>query len=163
MSRITKEIAASVAVKLVAKKAKLRDETNNALKKELTEMVKKTIPKEVFDFHLKFPNYIDTRSNLQLQGNGWNYEYLNLSESLPLRNNYFIPSKDQAKVLRSLYDEYKEHEKDTSNLRRKIENLLYSLRTYNRVNAEFPEATPFLPSIKETGLSINISDIRNEL
>lgn len=35
--------------------------------------------------------------------------------------------------------------------------------TDTNTNLEFPEATPFLPSIKETGLALNISDIRNEL
>lgn len=163
MSRITKEIASVVAKKLVAKKAKSRDEAGKKLEQTLTDMVILLIPKEVLEFNKKHPNYIDLTYALNLEGNGWNYQRIRLSEGLPFKCRAFMPSTKEADILMKLFNEFKSREKHVIALESKIENLLYSLRTYNRVNAEFPEATPFLPSIKETGLSINISDIRNEL
>jgi len=163
MSRITKEIAEQVAKKMTEDKENEIIKINKQLTNTVTDFVLKTIPEEVIEFNEKFKGYIDMRSNVRLIGNGWNYENLSLSKSIPLKKQDFIPNVKQSDILKKLKEEVSDKEKHLQQLRRKIGIALYSLRTYSKVAIEFPEAVPFLPKKQETSLAININDIRAEL
>jgi len=163
MSRITKLIAENVAAKLTEKQDSEIKELKSELSNKFTDIYLKTIPKEVLDFHKKYPEFIETRSNMQISGNGFQYQSLSLNKSFPAKNHIFLPNEKDAKTLLSLVNEISDKKSEHSKLKQEIEVLLFGLRTYTKVNSEFPEATPFLPKTITSALMVNISDLREKL
>lgn len=163
MSRITKQIAENVAIKLTEKQAKEIKDLQSELKDKFTEIYLKTIPKEVLDLFKKHPDFMETRSSMQLQGNGFNYQYIGLNASYPCKNHVFTPSPQDAKILLSQINDVYNKKSELSKLKLEIETLVFGLRTYAKVKSEFPEAAPFLPKATSTALMVNISDLRKKL
>ena len=163
MSRITKQISENVAVKLTEKKDLEIKRLNENLKDKFTEIYLKTIPKEVIDVHAKYPGFIKTRSSVQCTGNGFQWQNLSFSGYIPSTGNTFSPNEKDSKLLLKLLNEIDDKKSELSKLKREIEVLVFGLRTYSRVNIEFPEATPFLPNSASSSLVVNISDLRKKL
>lgn len=164
MSRITKEIAKEVAQKLTEKKREQIKKTDLELRSKLESMIYKRLPKDVVELFKKHPKYFNTKSCFRVSGNGLNYEYLYTNNEIPYtENSSFDPSPEEAKELIKLNNKVTDLKNKKNELFREIENLLYSLRTYSKVIAEFPEAEPFLPKTITNKLTINVSDIRQQL
>jgi len=164
MSRITEEIAKEIAEKLTEKKKEEIKKTELELRSKLEDFIYLKLPKDVVDLFKKQPNYFNTKSCFRVSGFGLNYEYLYTNNEVPyVNNNSFEPSEEQAKILLKLNNKVTDLKKKKSELFRNIENVLYSLRTYTKVIAEFPEAEPFLPKTITNKLSLNVSDIRQQL
>jgi len=163
MSKITRQIAENISAELTKKKALEITQLKQNLIDKFTDIYIKSLPKEVIDLHKKYPEYVNARFRLQLSGNGFQYQYIDLLESLPSKNSIFLPSEKDAKTLHFLINEVDEKEAEYKNLQIEISSLLLGLKTYNRVNSEFPEATPFLPKSMSTALMVNISDLREKL
>lgn len=163
MSRITKLIAENVAVKLTEKQALEIKELKTELSNKFTEIYLKTVPKEILDLHKKYPDFIETRSSFQMSGNGFQYQSLSLNSSFPAKNHCFSPNEVDAKMLLKLLNEIDKKKSELSKLKTEVEALVFGLRTYAKVNSEFPEATPFLPKTITSALMVNISDLRKKL
>jgi len=162
MSNITKAIAQEVAIKLTVKK---RDSLKNEelkLKDDFREIIIKTIPKDVLDCFEKHPSYFDTRTSVQLSGNGFQWESINFGKELPVFRN-FTPDAVTAKKIMILKNKVEDSKKNLSDLQKEIENALFGLRTYKRVEENFPEAFAFLPNKITTSLAINLTDIRQKI
>lgn len=70
MSRITKEIASSIARKLVEDKKKIISSLESKFKQRVKEEFLKTLPFEVIEFSNHFPNFVNKGESLELSGNG---------------------------------------------------------------------------------------------
>lgn len=166
MSRITKEIAHEVALKLTSKKFEEYQKLIEELSLKTFELYSATIPKEIIELSKKFPHYFDFSQHLNVTGNGFSYDQIKISEKSVVRsgNKYFTPSPQDAKVLMTIKNKIEDAKKSYNDLAREIENLVYHLRTYTKVMEQFPEAVPFLPNKAITNaLTINIDDIRKKL
>lgn len=163
MSRVTKQIAESVAIELTKKNALEIKELKADLDNKFTEIYLKTVPKEVLQLFEKYPDYVETRSSMQMSGNGFQYQSLSLNKSFPAKNHVFLPNEKDAKMLLLLVNEISDKKSEHSKLKQEVSALLFNLKTYNRVNSEFPEATPFLPKTVTSALMVNISDLREKL
>lgn len=163
MSRITKQIAENVAVKLTEKQALEIKELKVNLSDTFTSIYLNTIPKQVMELHLKYPEFIETRSSMQCQGNGFQWQSISLNRNLPAKNHVFSPEEKDAKLLLKLLNEIDDKKSELSKLKHEIEVLVFRLKTYAKVNSEFPEANPFLPNSVSSALMVNISDLRKKL
>lgn len=162
MSRITKTIAESVAIQLAEpKKVELRELRQKSLDL-ITEVIKKTIPKEVLDLFEKHPKYFSTSSSTRFNCAGFGYEWYRFN-SLPENKDYpSISVKDGEKIL-SITEKITKKEQEYRHLKEEIEIALIGLRTYNNVQKEFPEAFKLLPNIVTTALTVDLKSIRCKL
>lgn len=164
MSRITKEIAADVATKLLSGK----NQEIEKLKEDLRSFVKKcymaALPKEVVAFfegpHKEFLRTIRTARFI---GEGLGYEYYAFNEGLPQINNIITLNSKEAAHIVALNNKIKDLSDGYRMLYTEIENALYAYHTYKNVESEFPEAYALLPVKTNTGLMVNIKDIRCKL
>jgi hypothetical protein len=163
MSIITKTFAAEVAKKLTEKKAKSLATAEANLKALLTEMYVRSLSPEVVKLFDKMPAYFKTRNDLQLSGNGFSYEWVGLSNSMPCISQYFTPDEDQAKILNTAIDERDAKKRELSGLKDELILTLLSLRSYKKIGEFLPEAIPFLPEKITTALAVNLSDLRDRL
>jgi len=166
MSRITKQIAEDVAIKLLAKKYS----EIKTLKEELSDKVKaaydKTIPEDVVELSIKYPSFFEFRSYVRINGNGWNWQNIDLSTRVISKTNnsaVFEPEVELANGLKKLHNKITDKETEVRNLRSETENTLYSLRTYAKVSEVFPEAVVFLPKHENTSLIVNVNELREKL
>jgi len=166
MSRITKEIAHQVALKLTSKKFEECLKLIEELAVETFKLYSNTVPKEIVELSKKFPDYFNFSEHLNVTGNGFSYDQIKISEKSVVKscNKYFTPSPQDAKVLMAIKNKIDDARKSYKDLVFEIENLVYHLRTYAKVTEQFPEAVPFLPNKAITNaLAINIDDIRKKL
>lgn len=166
--RITKEIAEQVARQMIEKKLEKNETKLQELKGLVALRVMETkVPKEVGQFRSDgFADWLKKSRGVTLMGNGFNHEYLDLKEfPSTTTNNYipFEPTPEDAKIWIKLHGDYQSERQKIQRLRGEISDTLYSLKTYNRVEKDFPEAFKFLPAKQETGLSICIDDLRKRL
>lgn len=160
---ITKTIAVEVSEKLIQKQGLELKQLKENLKVKLEEIILNTIPKEIKDFYKKHPSYVETRQSFQLSGNGFEYQYLNTKNHIPAFKTSFQPNEVDALLIKNLLNEIKDKEKEYKKLFSEIEIALFGLRTYKRVEENFPEAFLLLPNKITTSLAINISELRNKI
>jgi hypothetical protein len=166
--RITKEIADQVARQMIAKKLEKNEAKLQELKGLVALRVMETkIPKEVGQFRSDgFEDYLKKSRGVTLIGNGFNHEYLDLKPfPSTTSNNYitFEPTPEDAKIWIKLHRDYQTEIQNIQRLRGEIEEFLYRLKTYAKVEKEFPEAFKLLPAKQETGFSVCVDDLRKRL
>lgn len=163
MSRITKQIAQEVAEKLTEKQVLEINKMESDIKDQFTEIYLKTVPKEILDLFEKHPKYFETRSNFQIHGNGFQFERLCINNKYPSKQYLFSMNEKDSEKMMILFNKLSDKKKELSKFKIEIEALIFGLRTYAKVNSEFPEASPFLPKTISNSLMVNISDLREKL
>lgn len=164
MSTITKTIAEDVSVKLMEKQNKKLVEYKNEIQELITQEYEKTIPENALAFFKSNPEFCKSTSSLTLIKNGFNYERVILSRKLPCKaDGYFTPEDKAISKIRKWIDSISDKQKEYEKLKQEVYNAILSLKTYNRVKDNFPEAYEFLPEKINTSLAINISDIQSKL
>jgi len=164
MSRVTKEIASKVAKQLTAKKLEEIINLEKEISTKFEDIYLSRLSKEIKETFKKQKNYFYTRKQFQVSGSGFDYIYINTLNDVPYnKNSSFVATDEEAKILLPLTNKKKLLKGNYDKLVIEIEALLYGLRTYSKVIAEFPEAEPFLPYNLSNKLMINVSEIRNQL
>ena len=146
MSTITKVIASEVAKKLTENKSKNIEKLNVNLKTEFQKIYLKRLPKEVYETFEKFPSYFNARSYVQLTGNGFDWQSLSFLKPLPYSERSFVPNEQEAEKLLKMKNEVDKAKNEKDKLVSEIETALIGLRTYKRVQENFPEAFELLPN-----------------
>lgn len=163
MSIITKTQAQEIAVKLTTNQQKEYDKARKETQTFFTEKYLATIPEEVKNLFEKYPSYFVSRKEFQLQGNGFNWQYVNALKEVPYSNRTYSPEPKEAEKLLKLLNIEDEKRIELIKLRSEIEIALNSLRTFKRINESFPEASKYLQIKTSTALAVNLSEIREKL
>lgn len=162
--RITKVIAEEIAIKLTSKFEEKIQEKTLLLQKTACEIYEKELPKEVLGTFKKFPDYFETRTSFNLVGVGAHSERIPFGKHMPCKTYMFAPPMvEDVTLLLSLINSIKLLEKEKDKLQTNIQETLLSLKTYNRILTEFPEAGKLLPSSNCVSLSIPIDSLREKL
>ena len=163
MSRITKELASSIAEQLL----KPKKEAITALKKERKDIVSdlyfNELPVEIRKAFEKYPAYFSRQSSVRIHGPGFGYECYELSKSLPQIDHSLSVDEKTGNVIKKLSNKIEKLQQEYRVMESEIENALLALRTYKNVEKEFPEAASYLPEKHTTALIVNISSIREKL
>lgn len=163
MSIITKTQAGEIAVKLTANQQKEYDKARKETQTFFTEKYLATVPEEVKTLFEKYPSYFDSRKEFQLQGNGFNWQYVNTLKEVPCSKITYSPEPKEAEKLLKLLNIEDVKRNELKKLRSEIEVALNSLRTFKRINESFPEASKYLSIKTSTALVVNLSEIREKL
>ena len=163
MSNISKTQAEEIAVKLTATQQKEYDKARKETQTFFTEKYLATIPEEVKTLFEKYPSYFESRKDFQLQGNGFNWQYVNTLKEVPCAKRTYSPEPKEAEKLLKLLTVEESKRFELEKLRSEIEIALNSLRTFKRINESFPEASKYLSLKTSTALAVNLSEIREKL
>lgn len=148
MSRITKEIAAEVAKKLLEQKVKKNAERYSEIQKIVVGIIQSRTPMLVMQNFSQHKNYINTADYVYLTGPGLNHDYIVLGESVPYDSSMsrtIILEESTSMLLSKKLEKYQIHRKKNEELKEKTEATIYALRTYKKVKDLFPDAYKFLP------------------
>ena len=165
--RITKEKAELVAKKLTEKKQKEKQVLEENLQEFCYNIALSKIPKPVMDMFKEYPRYVNSSSEIFVIGEGidnYNLKYQSISNPLPKAKESIPVTKTESNKIQKLSDKITNLKSEIRTLKKEIETAVYNLKTYSRVEKEFPEAFKYLPKEQiTTALQVNISDIRNKL
>jgi hypothetical protein len=112
-----------------------------------------------------YPNYINTNSYFYVSGEGL-FERRVATAIIPNSGSSKITlTPEQSKVILKLSNELDDLKFTYSDMNNAIQSSLLSMKTYNRVKQEFPEAYVFLPDVKLSGTSllVPLDNIRSQL
>ncbi|MGD1319555.1 Nmad5 family putative nucleotide modification protein [Chryseobacterium sp. 2R14A] len=169
MSRyITKERAHITAKKLVDNlEVKIR-EKKQKLSEIVSEIYLKDVPTEIINLFKTNKKYFLTASTIRCEGNGLNKGF-DLTSAVPSKNGSWsvciLPNAIESKKILKISNEFEDLKEKRDALKKQIENTLLSLKTYNRIQKDFPEAYDLLPDKDATvnTLAVPIEDIRTQL
>jgi len=164
MNVINKTIAENVAEQLLAKTNVKIEKKENELMEKVEEIYISTIPKdewvkvnELPKEWLKSGKWIEFKSPAQ-------YFSHKASKYLPFRGDYVLISEKQITVLVKMNEEIDKIKGKRNTLKTQVVAQLLKLRTYNKIEKEFPEAFIFLPANTSTNLpAIQIKDLLNQI
>ena len=164
---MTKQLASEIAVKMTVE----RFQKNENLKQEISFKVRdsyvKNLNHKIVDIWLNENNlspFLKMAGYINLVGNGFDHESFKVD--VPSKNGYTVvyePTPEEAKEWRISINRYEKEKSDVRQLRREIETILYNLRTFQKIQTEFPEAAVYLPQATSSSLSICVDDIRKKL
>lgn len=171
MSRISKDLANTIANKLTLKLDKKISEAKKEMSEYVSEIYYKRIPTKVIEFNKVFPSYISKSRRIQVFGNGFNGEKFEFVSPLPCRvedDSYFgirinDLNKVESKKLKDLDNKLDNLEEQKRQLKESIYNALLQLVTYKRIIEQFPEAAPYLERKDAYAIAIPVEDIRKQL
>lgn len=164
--KVSKELAGLVANKMTDKKRKEIEVIEKQISEIGYDLAKSTVPKKVLEFYNDNHGYFYKCSQIQVSGNGMNYQVINFSPSVPTKNEWRInKSVDEktGKKLSSLFSEKEAKQKELKELKNEIESAILSLGTHARVEEKFNEAYKLFPVKKHTEVIVNIDSIRKKL
>lgn len=165
--RITKDKAAAAAIALTAELGAKIETKQNELIALADIVVSQKVPKEFAELRKKYAKYFKfNRSfNITVEGVARGV-FVQLDKAYPAEKEYgnqvIISDHETVEQLTKMETEIWELENRRENLIKEIEATLYSLRTYNRVAQEFPEAVEFLPKQETTAL-VNLDSLKTRL
>ena len=169
MSRITKQIAEDVSKAMTAEKRKAANELKEKFQVIVTAMAFERVPESVQTLfgHVDTKRYIANRGECQLTGGGFDYRWVNFTSPIPFQDNSncLTLNEAQGRLLWRLEDDYKKAKEEVDNLKDEIYvTLLYTLKTFKKVEEHFPEAFVHLPKLSGvTALSINLDALRQKI
>ena len=144
MAKITRKIAEIISKEMAnsAYNSKI-----DSLESKLLDMVSDEViantPIEVLEISKKYPKYFITRSEVNLSDGVSRLNYVRCRR-LPSEQTAITVSPKVFAQIKELHEELKALHKVKVDLINKIESTLLSLRTYKRVQSEFPEAYKYL-------------------
>lgn len=115
---ITKDLAKFVASKMIDKMQQKIELKKLEVSEKVVADFNKTLPKELLEIALKYPNYFKKCNRILLQGNGLNDSF-SLNKSVLATDNYhqiaFKPEPEDAKIISKGINEIEKLEKNTKN------------------------------------------------
>jgi len=166
MSRITKEIAENVTKELLAKKVEKKHE----LLKEIGEITRQelilSVPPKVMElFNQKEEKiFFKTESNIYLTDFSKLGVYFSPIPKSDGNYYYKFTNEETRKKVDVLYKKYIALEKQIEQLKEEIKHSLLALKTFKRIEEQFPEAFKFLPKDNSAFLpALNIRKIQDSL
>lgn len=163
MSRITKLIAEEVSEKLVQKKQTELNNHNQQIKDYVTKVILNHTPKDVLLLSKTEPKYFRMTKQFRFNCNDFKWEYFSTNHSIPSNDEHYNITETESKQIFKLIQKRDKLRKELRNLKDEIYQALINLKTFKRVQEEFPEASSFLPSKTNTSLVVNIDNIRKQL
>ena len=165
--KISKEKANQAAMSMVQDKREKANEINQEISKLIEKAVKRSVPKAVktaFELH---PNFI--RKSLSFSPRGLGIDRpgsITVSKEMPSTGRHGATVQlniAEAEDFINLSKKRDDITEKTAKVEKNIYNAILALGTYKRVEENFPEAFPHLPTIENRQVVVQVKDIVNEL
>lgn len=164
MGQISKSLAAQIAIEIAKPLLKKWSDCQKKTGIEMGLTYASKIPKEVLECFAKHPEFFSKRTGIQLVGNGFNYQSVQMDKQYPDGGRCFEPNAKEAKKLNELISEESKAKEEYNKTITDIENTLIALGTTKRIETEFPEAYAFFPAPNNTkSIMLSIAPIRDKV
>lgn len=164
--RITKTTAEQVALTLAQPYYDKEALALLTFQQKATEIIKQNVPADVFEMQKKYPEFINVSAYFRLDGHGFSFDMVKLTEDIPQRSHretYSLNGNDGA-ILQKLNRLHLKAKESRERFELDVVASLMQLRTYKNIEEQFPEAFALLSNTGTcTAIAINVSDVRNRI
>lgn len=166
MSKISKELAKQVAVKLTEKSRLAAEVLNKEYREIATAMYEDQTPKEVKECFKKNSEWFYTRNYLTFDGHGFRWE--NVTTIRPIicnsgSNATLALNVKTSQLLSAAKKKWEKAVDDHQQLQRETETALLNLGTHAMIKENFPLAAPMLPPPMSNALVCNFDSLTKRL
>ena len=161
---INKGIAEEVAIKLLSEKLTVIDEIAEKRQDFATKKVMDSLPALIRDAYKAHPSYFSATTTCYFEGVGITRTQEASKEWIP--NNHtrvFILEGGELNEYVALVNTHINLSKEYLELKEEIVATLCAMRSYKRIQTDFPEAYTLLPDRQTTALTVNIDKLRCKL
>lgn len=166
MSRISKDLAGQIARKLTEKSRIATEKYLKEYQKLVTDLYEEQIPQAVKDCFKKYPDWFYTRLHVTFAGHGFSHESITPTKNLICNegtSSTLILTAKIADQLTSAKRKWLKAKDNYDQLRLESEQALLTLKTFNNIRKELPEAAPMLPPPMSNALVVNFDSLKNRL
>lgn len=162
--RISRHIATITADKVIEPIQKQRDENAAAISAKATAIAWGYVPSIIQEAVGKQPGFIRLEDSILFCGKGLKRQRFWFTEATPVSQNEIELPHDDAAALAKLLDKRDDLNKKYDDMRRDIIATLIGCGTYKRVQEQFPEIYPYLPTDNgQTGLMVIPAKLREQV
>jgi len=165
MSRISKEVAKNIATKMTSKSYELFQKLEKDFKDTVRSEYLKQVPEQVLTLFKTHSGYVETSTQVFLNGKGFNNMYVSISPCAPAERSY-PPLEMTVKVadkLIAMKRKYEDAKAKHNSLKNEVEGTLISLGTHARIRESLPEAAEFLPPPMSNALIVDVTGLQKRL
>ena len=166
MSVISKDLAEKIATKLTEKSRAAVDRLYADYKSVVTEMYEDQTPQLIKDVYKKHPEWFYKRQQVYFTGHGFNYERVTTTQSVICNNGtdaHLDLNSKLADKITSAKRKWDKAKKEYELLKDETRQALLTLKTFNNIRKELPEAAPMLPPPISNALVVNFSTLKKQL
>ena len=166
MSVISKDLAGKIAYKLTEKSRLAAERLHVDFREAVTALYEKKTPKEISDLLKKHGDWIRTSTTIRLNGNGFSYEYVTATRkiiNMANSDNYLEMTNTEADKLVNAKRKWEAAVKKYNLLKSDAEQAILTLKTFNNIRKELPEAAAMLPPPLSNALVVDFSSLKKQL
>jgi len=166
---ITKELAGKIATEITNPIKVEMEKIDTEISEIVCSDYLKSVPDEVLKVSKKHYQYFnDNNSQFLYTGTGLGNCGTYIAGDIPrdergTYRDYFKVSDSSAKRIVKLLNNKKNLREKLDRMIEQTKSILLSLRTYKKIQTEFPEAAKYLPEKTTTTLAIPIENLRKEI
>ena len=166
MSRISKDLAHQIAIKLTEKSRLAAELINDEYRLLVTEIYEEKTPQEVKDCFKKHSEWFYTRQYIDINGHGFRWSQVKAPRTVICNSgtsaNLELTAKSSAAIT-TLKRKYEKAIEDHKQLRLETETAILNLGTHARIKENFPLAAPMLPPPMSNALVCNFDSLTKRL
>ena len=166
MSRISKELANHIAIKLTEKSRVAAEQLHKDYRELVTEIYESQTPQQVIDCFKKNKDWFCTRSSVRLNGYGFSWDIVTTERPVICNSSSEAYMDMTSKISSTLTDSKRKWEKAKAahkQLQQETETALLNLGTHARIKENFPLAAPMLPPPMSNALVCNFDSLTKRL
>lgn len=166
MSRISKDLAHQIAIKLTEKSRLAAEVLNKEYREIATAMYEDQTPKDIKDCFKKHADWFYTLSYVRFDGHGFRWENVTTVRPVICNNGSDAKLELNVKTSSTLSAAKHKWEKAVENhkqLQLETETALINLGTHARIKENFPLAAPMLPPPMSNALVCNFDSLTKRL
>jgi hypothetical protein len=166
MSRISNELAQSIAFKLTVPTQNEVEKLHGDFRNLVWTIYDSQTPKEVKELAKKFPDYFEPQTSVKLHGHGFNWEYVGTEKQMLPNNSgscIMNMNKENSSKLFTAKNKWEKAKKKYEDLKRETKGALLALKTFNNIRKEIPNAAQYLPPPMSNALVCNFTSLNKKL
>lgn len=166
MSRISNDLAGQIAQKLTEKSRLAAEKLHVEYRELVTVFYESQTPDAVKKCFKDNYEWFSTRSSVNLDGHGFRWNQVSTTRPIICNNDSSANLKLTAKIADQITASKRKWEKAKEkyeNLKTEAKQALLTLKTFNNIRKELPEAAPMLPPPMSNALVVNFSSLKKQL
>lgn len=166
MSVISKDLAGRIATKLTEKSRVASDSLHVEFRELVTKLYEDQTPQEVKECFENNSDWFYTRSQVVLDGSGFRWDRISTTRAVIANSGSDCHLRMTAKgsdKLTAAKRKWEKAKKEYEDLKSETAQALLTLKTYNNIRKELPDAASMLPPPLSNALIVNFDSLQKKL
>lgn len=166
MSRISNDLAGQIATKITEKSRLASEKAHLEYREAVTQLYEEQTPADVIKCKKNHPDWFYERGAVSFSGHGFSWENVATTRQVIANGGTYANLHLTAKIADKLMTSKRKWDKASKaykELKDETKQALLTLKTFNNIRKELPEAAPMLPPPLSNALVVNFTSLKSRL